>query len=144
MERLCGVESMPIVYHRFSDGVEIVRCVLEFCKAVAEVERSYSSSIHRLLQSTAYTFHSNLLMQWLGNEPYEEIGTLKLCWQKLGVELSKLADLHAEKADAYLDAVRKPLFDLLPQLEETRKTLKSKMQQLRITCLLYTSPSPRD
>ena len=144
---------MPIVYHRFSDGVEIVRCVLEFCKvggvhspyllfvhppsflcpscspvciacmllsvasllaaalmkrlcyqlqlgklfsklklvtdnlfinayscvclshqAVAEVERSYSSSIHRLLQSTAYTFHSNLLMQWLGNEPYEEIG----------------------------------------------------------------------
>lgn len=89
---------MPVIYHRFSDGVEVVRCVLEFCKVakpvvtssvqlvsissilsparqeVAEVERSYSSSIHGLVRSSAYTFHSNILMQWLGSEPYEEIG----------------------------------------------------------------------
>ena len=25
-------DSLPVVYHRFSDGVEVARCVLEFCK----------------------------------------------------------------------------------------------------------------
>lgn len=80
-----------MVYHKFSDGVQVVRCVLDFfkvscadsplglsdCKvlqSVADVELSYSQSIGRLVRSSAYTFHSNILMQWLGSEPYEEIG----------------------------------------------------------------------
>lgn len=47
--------------------------------------------------------------------------TVRHSWQKLGTELSKLADLHSQKATAYLEAVRKPLQELLPQLEETRQ-----------------------
>ena len=46
---------------------------------------------------------------------------MRKSWQKLGTELSKLADLHSQKATAYLEAVRKPLLELLPQLEETRQ-----------------------
>ena len=25
-------DSLQVVFHRFSDGVEVVKCVLEFCK----------------------------------------------------------------------------------------------------------------
>ena len=96
-------DSVDVVCRRFSDGVEVTKCVVEFCKVrsfcghvsiihvratgfviggaasslfqeMASVERSYSVSIHKLLNSTAYTFHSNILMKWLGSEPYEEIG----------------------------------------------------------------------
>ena len=41
---------------------------------MADVERSYALRISRLCQSTNYTFHSNILSQWLGSEPFEEIG----------------------------------------------------------------------
>lgn len=75
--------------------------------------------------------------------------TVKHSWQKLGAELHKLADLHAEKvpsvdvsqslcsgvlvcypplpvlkARTYVDAVRKPLFEVLPQLEEARRVVR--------------------
>ena len=50
--------------------------------------------------------------------------TVRHSWQKLGTELSKLADLHSQKATAYLDAVRHPLQELLPQLEETRQEVR--------------------
>lgn len=50
--------------------------------------------------------------------------TVRKSWQKLGTELSKLADLHSQKATAYLEAVRKPLQELLPQLEETRQEVR--------------------
>ena len=46
---------------------------------VAMLERSYSESLHRLLRSSSYTFHSNLLFQWLGNDPYVEIGCVVCC-----------------------------------------------------------------
>ena len=45
---------------------------------VATLEKSYSESLHRLLRSSSYTFHSNLLFQWLGNDPYEEIGYIHI------------------------------------------------------------------
>lgn len=38
---------------------------------------------------------------------------------------SILLPLFSSQADAYMDAVRKPLFELLPQLEETRKTVSN-------------------
>ncbi len=41
-------------------------------QSMADVELAYSQSISRLVRSSAYTFHSNILMQWLGSEPYEE------------------------------------------------------------------------
>ncbi len=41
---------------------------------MADVERAYALRISRLCQSTNYTFHSNILSQWLGSEPFEEIG----------------------------------------------------------------------
>ncbi len=50
--------------------------------------------------------------------------TVRHSWQKLGTEFSKLADLHSQKATAYLEAVRKPLQELLPQLEETRQEVR--------------------
>jgi hypothetical protein len=90
-----------VVLHRFSDGVEVVKCVVDFCNEVATLEKSYSESLHRLLRSSSYTFHSNLLFQWLGNNPYEEIGSLKHSWQELGQELCKLADLHSEQVAIY-------------------------------------------
>ena len=79
MKRLCYQLQLGKLFSKLklvTDNLFInaCSCVCLSPQAVAEVERSYSSSIHRLLQSTAYTFHSNLLMQWLGNEPYEEIG----------------------------------------------------------------------
>ena len=79
MKRLCYQLELGKLFSKLklvTDNLFInaCSCVCLSPQAVAEVERSYSSSIHRLLQSTAYTFHSNLLMQWLGNEPYEEIG----------------------------------------------------------------------
>lgn len=43
-------------------------------QSMSDVEQSYSQSIARLVRSSAYTFHSNILMQWLGSDPYEEIG----------------------------------------------------------------------
>ena len=46
---------------------------------------------------------------------------MKHTWDKLGEELDVLAKLHAEKGQAYQDCVRKPLIELLPQLEEKRK-----------------------
>jgi len=46
---------------------------------------------------------------------------VKHTWDKLGEELNILAKLHAEKGQAYQDCVRKPLIELLPQLEEKRK-----------------------
>jgi hypothetical protein len=63
--------------------------------------------------------------------------TVRHSWQKLGTEFSKLADLHSQKATAYLEAVRKPLQELLPQLEETR-------QEVRPTALSdLTWPAPQ-
>ena len=41
---------------------------------MAEIESTYASSVTKLLKSISYTFHSNLLMQWLGSEPFEELG----------------------------------------------------------------------
>ena len=49
---------------------------------VGDVEQNYSNSIQKLLRSSSYSFHSNILMKWLGSEPYQEIGyiqTRKLC-----------------------------------------------------------------
>ena len=47
--------------------------------------------------------------------------TVKRTWSELGSELITLAKLHAEKAQAYLENVRRPLLDLVPALEETRR-----------------------
>ena len=41
---------------------------------MAEVEHSYASRLLKLLESSNYTFHSNILMQWLGSGPFEERG----------------------------------------------------------------------
>ena len=59
---------------RFSDSCDVVRCILDFYNEMAATERRYSASINKLLESASYTFHSNVLTQWLGNDPYEEIG----------------------------------------------------------------------
>lgn len=80
---------------------------------MADVEHSYAARILKLLESSNYTFHSNILMQWLGSDPFEERGcvtlitmlcllisicrTVKHSWQNMGDELIKLAGLHAEK-----------------------------------------------
>lgn len=47
--------------------------------------------------------------------------TVKHTWSELGRQLSTLASLHADKANAYMNEVRQPLLDLAPQLEDTRK-----------------------
>ena len=44
---------------------------------VGEVEQNYSNSIQKLLRSSSYSFHSNILMRWLGSEPYQEIGWVR-------------------------------------------------------------------
>ena len=41
---------------------------------VGDVEQNYSNSIQKLLRSSSYSFHSNILMKWLGSDPYQEIG----------------------------------------------------------------------
>ena len=41
---------------------------------VGDVEQDYSNSIQKLLRSSSYSFHSNILMKWLGSDPYKEIG----------------------------------------------------------------------
>ena len=43
-------------------------------QGMAEIESTYASSVSKLLKSISYTFHSNVLMQWLGSEPFEELG----------------------------------------------------------------------
>lgn len=50
--------------------------------------------------------------------------TVKHTWSELGVQLTTLAKLHAGKAQAYLETVRRPLLDLAPRLEETRKEVQ--------------------
>lgn len=130
MEKLKGIDSLGVVYKRFSDGCEVIQCILEFYKEMAEVEKSYGSRMSKLLQSSNYTFHSNILYQWLGSEPFEEIGTLKHSWQKLGAELLKLAKLHSDKAETFSDKVRQPLIEILPELEEERKTLRQRKMDL--------------
>ena len=83
---------MAVVYKRFSDGCDVIQCILEFykvrlwtnfqrfrslspsCQEIAELEKVYSSRMLKLLESSNYTFHSNILLQWLGGDPYEEIG----------------------------------------------------------------------
>lgn len=45
---------------------------------MAATEKRYSASISKLLESASYTFHSNILMQWLGSDPFEEIGFVGL------------------------------------------------------------------
>lgn len=60
--------------HPLTDMISQLLMICSPSQEIAEVEQSYSSSILRLLRSTSYTFHSNILVQWLGSEPYEEIG----------------------------------------------------------------------
>lgn len=67
-------EALPVVFKRFSDSCEVVSCILEFYKEMAAAERRYSTSISKLMESASYNFHSNILMQWLGSDPFEEIG----------------------------------------------------------------------
>ena len=43
-------------------------------QGMAEIESTYASSVIKLLKSVSYTFHSNVLMQWLGSDPFEELG----------------------------------------------------------------------
>jgi hypothetical protein len=130
MDKLKGLESLQVVNKRFSDGCEVVQCILEFYKEIADVEHSYASRMYRLVGSSNYTFHSNILMQWLGGDPYEERGTVKCSWQKMGAELTKLATLHAEKAESFADTVRKPLQSILPGLEEKRKQIRLRKQEM--------------
>ena len=63
-----------VVSKRFSDSCDVARCILEFYNEMAATERRYSASINKLLASASYTFHSNVITQWLGNDPFEEIG----------------------------------------------------------------------
>lgn len=41
---------------------------------MSEIESTYASSVTKLLKSVSYTFHSSVLMQWLGSDPFEELG----------------------------------------------------------------------
>ena len=72
-------EALTVVFKRFSDSCDVVHCILEFYKEFAAAERRYSASIMKLLESASYNFHSNILMQWLGNDPFEEIGYINIC-----------------------------------------------------------------
>jgi len=47
-------------------------------QGMAEIESTYASSVIKLLKSVSYTFHSNVLMQWLGSDPFEELGDVSL------------------------------------------------------------------
>lgn len=130
MEKLRGQDSIAVVSSRFSYGSDVVGCVLDFYKGMAEIEGTYASSVTKLLKSISYTFHSNVLMQWLGSDPFEELGTVKDGWLKLGKELEKLAGHHAEKAAGYANLLRQPLSDLLPRLEGMRKTIRTRGKEL--------------
>ncbi|XP_019852579.1 PREDICTED: uncharacterized protein LOC109582354 isoform X1 [Amphimedon queenslandica] len=130
MDRLRGVEALSVVFKRFSDGCEVVQCISDFYKDMSELEHYYAARVLKLLESANYTFHSNILMQWLGTDPYHESGTVKQCWNEMGDELNKLATLHAEKAESFSDIVRKPLIDMLPKLEEDRKKLKQQKNEM--------------
>ena len=41
---------------------------------MSELEHYYAARVLKLLESANYTFHSNILMQWLGTDPYHESG----------------------------------------------------------------------
>ena len=51
----------------------VIGCFL-LLQGMAEIENTYATSVTKLLKSTSYTFHSNILMQWLGSGPFEELG----------------------------------------------------------------------
>ena len=59
---------------------------------MAEVEHNYAARILKLLGSSNYTFHSNILMQWLGSDPFEEIGYFYLAQliSSIVIELSSI------------------------------------------------------
>ena len=52
--------------------VEVCNSLLP--QGMAEIENMYASSVTKLLNSVAYTFHSNVFMKWLGSEPFGELG----------------------------------------------------------------------
>ena len=54
--------------------VPFIICRFSMLQGMAEIENTYATSVTKLLKSTSYTFHSNILMQWLGSEPFEELG----------------------------------------------------------------------
>lgn len=42
---------------------------------VSEAEQSYATALQKLVKSPLYELHSNIFMQLLGGNPYEEIGS---------------------------------------------------------------------
>lgn len=52
-------DSLQVVLHRFSDGVEVVKCVLEFCKVghvVTQIQGNPSQSgVNEMSFDAAYT-----------------------------------------------------------------------------------------
>eukprot|EP00731_Ephydatia_muelleri_P036024 Em0192g14a len=130
MERLCGVESLSAVQRRFSDGLEVLKCMMDFFKEMADIERHYANAVTKLMNTAAFNFRLNVVVKWLGADTYVEVGTLKAAWDKMGSELLKLAEVHAEKAEQYTSNVRQPLMECVPQIDELKKKLRVKGQNL--------------
>ena len=119
------VWKSPSVFTSFSWLVLLIPCydlyfICLLVQQLAGLEESFAHGLQKLLRSAAYTLHTNTLMQWLGQDPFEETGlvtpqnqlyiytilqqiipciysTLKEAWKLIGECLSLTAKHHLEK-----------------------------------------------
>eukprot|EP00800_Vazella_pourtalesii_P005664 TRINITY_DN1669_c0_g3_i3.p1 TRINITY_DN1669_c0_g3~~TRINITY_DN1669_c0_g3_i3.p1 ORF type:complete len:624 (+),score=113.98 TRINITY_DN1669_c0_g3_i3:208-2079(+) len=137
ISELKGEKSFEVVKSRFSNGLEITKCIYEFFLQLAGLEESFAHGLQKLLRSAAYTLHTNTLMQWLGQDPFEETGTLKEAWKLIGECLSLTAKHHLEKAYLLKQTVAEPLTETKQQLDEIKRQNLKENKYISIRKLVH-------
>ena len=83
-----------------------------------------------------------LIHEWIKSGFINKNGIWKVSWDDTPMEtIKELRDISPEEVDAYVYALEQQGFDV-EMVEE--KVVEEELEIVQQTCLLYTSPSPRD